>query len=135
MDAFLRRWVERIRQRDAETEAKRELCELGLYEWYSLYRPFAWVEHLQDEYGFIDGKRPYRWRQGHRFEVFHRIRKASRPLCGARTRSGGTCKARAVEGRNRCRMHGGASTGPRTASGRARIAESNRRRATMRAEG
>jgi len=28
--------------------------------------------------------------------------------CGARTRSGGSCKAPAVSGRSRCRMHGGA---------------------------
>ena len=33
------------------------------------------------------------------------------PRCGARTRSGGTCKAPAVRGRARCRMHGGKSTG------------------------
>lgn len=29
--------------------------------------------------------------------------------CGARTRAGGACKAPAVSGRKRCRMHGGAS--------------------------
>ena len=30
------------------------------------------------------------------------------PRCGARTRAGGLCKAPAVQGRKRCRMHGGA---------------------------
>ncbi|SHG14614.1 HGGxSTG domain-containing protein [Bradyrhizobium erythrophlei] len=30
------------------------------------------------------------------------------PRCGARTRSGGTCRSPAVHGRKRCRMHGGA---------------------------
>ena len=30
------------------------------------------------------------------------------PRCGARTRSGGACRAPAVGGRARCRMHGGA---------------------------
>lgn len=30
------------------------------------------------------------------------------PRCGARTRSGSPCKAPAVAGRRRCRMHGGA---------------------------
>jgi len=30
------------------------------------------------------------------------------PRCGARTRSGGACKAPAVAGKKRCRMHGGA---------------------------
>lgn len=28
--------------------------------------------------------------------------------CGARTRSGGACRAPAVQGKQRCRMHGGA---------------------------
>jgi hypothetical protein len=28
--------------------------------------------------------------------------------CGAKTRSGGACKSPAVQGRSRCRMHGGA---------------------------
>jgi uncharacterized protein YjcR len=30
------------------------------------------------------------------------------PLCGAKTRSGGACRAPAVRGKKRCRMHGGA---------------------------
>jgi len=30
------------------------------------------------------------------------------PRCGARTRSGTPCKAPAVNGKTRCRMHGGA---------------------------
>jgi len=61
--------------------------------------------------------------------------KAERPRCGATTRSGGTCRAPAVwdhgasAPRNgRCRVHGGLSTGPRTAEGRQRIAEAQRRR-------
>lgn len=35
------------------------------------------------------------------------IPKSQRPLCGARTRSGGTCQARALHGSERCRVHGG----------------------------
>ena len=31
------------------------------------------------------------------------------PRCGARTRSGGACRAPAVRGKARCRMHGGAA--------------------------
>ncbi|WP_457092931.1 HGGxSTG domain-containing protein [Microvirga sp. P5_D2] len=31
------------------------------------------------------------------------------PRCGARTRSGGSCQAPAVNGKARCRMHGGAA--------------------------
>ena len=30
------------------------------------------------------------------------------PRCGAKTRSGGRCRAPAVRGKKRCRMHGGA---------------------------
>ncbi|KWV52848.1 hypothetical protein AS156_09365 [Bradyrhizobium macuxiense] len=30
------------------------------------------------------------------------------PRCGAKTRTGGACRAPAVSGRKRCRMHGGA---------------------------
>jgi hypothetical protein len=29
------------------------------------------------------------------------------PRCGAKTRSGGACRSPAVNGRKRCRMHGG----------------------------
>lgn len=38
------------------------------------------------------------------------------PRCGARARSGGACRQPAMAN-GRCRMHGGASTGPRTAEG------------------
>ena len=31
-----------------------------------------------------------------------------RPRCGAKIRSGGACRAHAVRGKQRCRMHGGA---------------------------
>jgi uncharacterized protein YjcR len=31
------------------------------------------------------------------------------PRCGAKTRSGGACHSPVVHGKNRCRMHGGAS--------------------------
>ena len=31
------------------------------------------------------------------------------PRCGARTRGGSTCRAPAVHGKTRCRMHGGAA--------------------------
>ena len=40
--------------------------------------------------------------------------------CGARTRSGTTC-LRWPMPNGRCRLHGGCSTGPRTAEGLARI--------------
>jgi|SRR5882724_2295320 len=47
------------------------------------------------------------------------------PRCGARTRSGECCRQPAMKN-GRCRMHGGLSTGPRTADGRARCAAARR---------
>jgi hypothetical protein len=43
------------------------------------------------------------------------------PRCGARTRQQGCCRQPAMAN-GRCRLHGGLSTGPRTAEGRARCA-------------
>ena len=63
--------------------------------------------------------------------------KTARPRCGARCRDGHLCLAPVViaaDGsgqsrvRRRCKLHGGLSTGPKTAKGRAAIAESNRNR-------
>ncbi|MDA9897265.1 hypothetical protein N9D90_00505 [Alphaproteobacteria bacterium] len=42
--------------------------------------------------------------------------------CGANTRRGTACQRPANKKNGRCRLHGGASTGPRTAEGRSRIA-------------
>jgi len=49
-------------------------------------------------------------------------------LCGAKTRKGGSCRQKTLPGRNRCKFHGGMSTGPKTLKGRQRIAEGQRRR-------
>ncbi|TMA35218.1 MAG: hypothetical protein E6J87_04400 [Deltaproteobacteria bacterium] len=49
--------------------------------------------------------------------------------CGARTRMGRPCRAPCVPGRKRCKLHGGRSTGPRTAEGLARLAEASQTRA------
>jgi hypothetical protein len=46
------------------------------------------------------------------------------PRCGAKTRTGCPCRSPAMTN-GRCRMHGGASTGPRTPEGRARISAAN----------
>ncbi len=43
------------------------------------------------------------------------------PRCGAHTRAGCPCRAPAIRGKLRCRMHGGRSTGPRTPEGLARL--------------
>jgi hypothetical protein len=45
--------------------------------------------------------------------------------CGAKTRSGNPCSKYPIVGKRRCRNHGGLSTGPKTAAGRARIAAAN----------
>jgi hypothetical protein len=55
------------------------------------------------------------------------------PLCGARTRVGGFCRAHVVVGptgpRARCRMHGGADgSGQQTVAGRRSISEGTRQR-------
>jgi len=47
--------------------------------------------------------------------------------CGAKTRRGSECQRPARKKNGRCRLHGGASTGPRTESGRARISTANLR--------
>ena len=72
--------------------------------------------------------------KGHRCQIDNplpppKVKKAGRPACGAKTRAGGKCKAKVVHGKNRCRMHGGLSTGPKTQQGRAAIIASNKRRA------
>jgi hypothetical protein len=50
---------------------------------------------------------------------------------GARTRRQTACMCKALAN-GRCRLHGGLSAGPRTAAGKARIAESNRPRTDSR---
>ncbi len=54
--------------------------------------------------------------------------KESRPTCGAKTRRGSNCKCRPAPGKLRCKFHGGFSTGPKTAEGKARIAAAQRKR-------
>jgi len=44
------------------------------------------------------------------------------PRCGAKNRQGKPCRAMAMRN-GRCKFHGGKSTGPKTAEGRARIAK------------
>ena len=45
--------------------------------------------------------------------------------CGAKTRRGTPCRRPANKRNGRCRLHGGASSGPRTEQGRAKIAAAN----------
>ena len=43
--------------------------------------------------------------------------------CGAKTRSGSKCRRPAYKVNGKCHLHGGASTGPRTKDGLARLTE------------
>ena len=45
--------------------------------------------------------------------------------CGAKTRSGVPCAKFPMDGKRRCRLHGGLSTGPKTVAGRAAISAAN----------
>ena len=65
-------------------------------------------------------RRAYRDIDGKVHTLGHYPPKRDRPRCGARTRAGGTCKAPALPEKERCRMHGGLSTGPKTPEGKAR---------------
>ena len=47
--------------------------------------------------------------------------------CGAKTRRGTPCQRPANKRNGRCRLHGGRSTGPKSAEGRAKIATTNLR--------
>ena len=78
-------------------------------------------------------------RRWHASRSSWRPAKRDRPRCGALTRKGAPCVAPAVwlageaAPRNgRCRMHGGLSTGPRTAEGRRRCSDAARRAARAR---
>ncbi len=60
--------------------------------------------------------------------------RAERPRCGAKTRAGTPCRCRAMYN-GRCKFNGGASTGPRSPEGKARVAAAQRARwARYRAE-
>jgi hypothetical protein len=56
------------------------------------------------------------------------MRPAPPSTCGAQTRKGMPCRCKPVPGKRRCKFHGGLSTGPKTAEGRDRIAEAQRKR-------
>ena len=47
--------------------------------------------------------------------------------CGAKTRSGSECRRPAYRRNGKCHLHGGASTGPRTETGLARLTEARTR--------
>jgi len=47
--------------------------------------------------------------------------KKSKNICGAKTRKGTLCRNTRLYKNGRCKNHGGLSTGPRTAEGKARV--------------
>ena len=51
-----------------------------------------------------------------------------RQTCGAKTRKGSPCRLQSEPGRRRCKYHGGMSTGPRTAEGKRRISDAQKKR-------
>lgn len=55
--------------------------------------------------------------------------------CGARTRAGTPCKRRDLYRSGRCKLHGGLSTGPRTAKGKQRSARNGKRPAKSKPHG
>jgi hypothetical protein len=69
---------------------------------------------------FGEGPRAYQDIDGQIHRLGWHSPKRERPRCGARTRAGGSCKAPALPEKERCRMHGGLSTGPKTPEGKAR---------------
>ncbi|WP_119460646.1 HGGxSTG domain-containing protein [Rhodospirillaceae bacterium SYSU D60014] len=66
-----------------------------------------------------------RWQAGKHAKAWRVVR---HPVCGAKRKKGGRCLMRPAAENGRCKYHGGLSTGARTAEGRARIAEAQRRR-------
>ncbi len=98
------------------------------------------VKYWERHPGLMRGWAPSRFEEAFRiagiepFNELHALlyrsqpRSRRRPMCGARNREGKPCRARKLPGKNRCKFHGGMSTGPKTPEGRQRIAEAQRRR-------
>ena len=57
-----------------------------------------------------------------------RARRSRKKKCSARTRSGAPCQAPGNGRGDRCKLHGGKSTGPRTPEGRERARQAVLRR-------
>ena len=53
-----------------------------------------------------------------------------RVTCGAKTQSGKPCRAKSLPGKQRCKWHGGCSTGPKTEGGRAKALSNLRQNRT-----
>lgn len=69
-------------------------------------------------------RRLYRDLDGKVQELGWHAPKRERDRCGAKTRTGEPCKAPALPEKDRCRMHGGLSTGPKSLKGKTRTQRS-----------
>lgn len=107
---------ERIAERLASADLGSHLwtCDVRSYELWQALKKAGKVENNR-----INGATYSQWHRGHKRERFTLAAKSRRQLCGAKCRSGQSCKARVcvrADGTlaNRCRMHGGLSTGPKS---------------------
>lgn len=120
-----------LKRRRKQVEwSQRELAEqAGVHE--------QTVKYWEGKQGIIAGRAVERMSERLAFAImfYGPTETRTNKLCGAPTRKGHPCKAKALPGKNRCKFHGGMSTGPRTAEGRESIAEAQRRRWAARREG
>ena len=84
-------------------------------------RVFSWTSRVHK-------RRRVCTRKHGKVTVRHRSMEIIRITCGARTRAGHPCRRNGTGKGQRCRNHGGRSTGPRTIEGRERIASAQRDR-------
>ncbi|MBB1061859.1 HGGxSTG domain-containing protein [Marilutibacter spongiae] len=118
-------------------EAKRATCRPGsieatnsavidaiVTEWAEL----TGIEYTQIDVSMTTGQQPelsHHFARAYDFDSCSGERsaplgEATRRFCGARTRKGHPCRAKAEPGKRRCKWHGGRSTGPRTPEGKAK---------------
>ena len=81
--------------------------------------PDPWQARLD---AFVDAQMA----QWHEREAKRAARRRVR--CGAKTRKGKPCRNLSEPGKQRCKFHGGKSTGPKTPEGRERVAQAQKRR-------
>ncbi len=88
--------------------------------------PYPWGSQAwRDEYARLRKTSPDYWARAQIRFINFAWRCIALPgeRCGARTRTGAPCKAKAILKSGRCRNHGGLSTGPKTDDGKVRAKE------------
>ena len=63
---------------------------------------------------------------GGRWYELGRNRSKPKPICGARKKTGERCRCKSLHRGNKCKWHGGLSTGARTPEGKARAIQAMR---------